>query len=193
MGAVRHQQELSGNIKKPLRITLTLFSKWGEIGSLDPLWRALLSPRLFEIVKQVRSSGKGIMILSDKADLSIAFPYKLSAQRTFATGCLIGAVSSMVIFHLTAISFSWIPAVGILSGFVGLLLRHRTSIELTVRGDLPDILAGSDALASWLSVGNSRKVRLEAWEKVHLEAEAQKPEEIETIFKAALTVQDQEA
>lgn len=195
MGEPRHQQELPGEIKKPLRITLTLFSMWGEISSLNPLWQTLLSLRMFEIANRQRahSNGKGFIVLSDKADLSITFPYQLSAVRTFAIGCMIGAVGSFVILYLTAISLFWIPVVGILSGFVGLLLRHRTPTELTVRGDLPDVIAGSDALASWLSAGSGRKVRLEAWEKVHLETEAQKPEEIHTIFKAAITVQDQES
>jgi hypothetical protein len=114
------------------------------------------------------------MILSDKADLSITFPYQLSAPRTFAAGCMIGAVGSFGIFYLTAISFFWIPVVGILSGFAGLLVRQHTLTELTVRGDLPDIIVGSDTLASWLSAGSGRKVRLEAWERVHLETEAQK-------------------
>jgi hypothetical protein len=195
MGEPCHQQKLPDNIKKPLRITLTLFSKWGEIGSLDPLWRALLSPRMFKIatIARVHSNLNGFTILSDNADLSITFPYQLSAPRTFAAGCIIGAVSSMVIFNLTAISFSWIPVIVILGGFAGLLVRHHTSTELLVRGDLPDVIAGSDVLASWLSAGRGRKVRLEGGEKVYLETEAQKPDDIQTIFKAAITLQDQES
>src|SRR5437899_9742049 len=104
MGEPRCQQELPAATKEPFRITLTLFGKWGELSSLDPLCRALLSPRMFEIMRSQRGHLNGFLILSDQADLSISFPYQLSAPRTFAASWMIGAVGSFVIFYFAAIS-----------------------------------------------------------------------------------------
>jgi hypothetical protein len=195
MGEPLQQEKFSGIVRMPLRITLTLFTRWGEIGSLVSLWRILLGPRMFELVRRQwsYSNGKGFMILSEWADLSIAFPYQLSALRTFILNGWIGAVGSLIIFYLTTIPLRWIPVVVILSGFIGLLIRHRASAEVTVRGNLPDIIMGADALESWLAAGSGRKVRLEVWESIHLEIEAQTPAEIQSMFEAALTAQDQES
>jgi hypothetical protein len=49
----------------------------------------------------------------------------------------------------------------------------------------------SGALASWLSAGSGRKVRLEIWDRVGLEVEARNPEDVQSMFKSAVAAQEQ--
>jgi hypothetical protein len=51
MGGPLSQEKLPGEIK-PLRITLTFMTKRGDVGSLDPLWKAFLSAKMFAIAKR---------------------------------------------------------------------------------------------------------------------------------------------
>jgi hypothetical protein len=80
-----------------------------------------------------------------------------------------------------------------LGGFAGILIIRSTSTNASVRGNLPDIMAVSAALASWLAAGSGRKMHLETVDKIHVEADAKTPEEIEPMFKAAVAAQEQGA
>ena len=184
---------MPAEIKKPLRITLILTTKRGDVGSLDPLWQLFLSRRMFEIARRYRASarGKSFGILSDQADLSISFPDQGNSAKTFALGCVMGSAVGLILFRLSAAPLLWVPVMGALSGFAGILISRGASTEATVRGDLPDIIAHSDALALWLSAGRGRKVHLETWEKVRLEADARRPEDVQSMFKAAIDAQEQ--
>jgi hypothetical protein len=148
---------------------------------------------MFEIAKRYRASsrGKSFVVLSDKADLSITFPHQQDSAKTFALSCVAGSVVGFILFRLNAAPLLWVPVMGALGGFAGILISRSASTERTVRGDLPDIMAVSDALASWLSAGSGRRVHLETWEKVKLEVDAKTPEEIEPMFQTATAVQDE--
>jgi hypothetical protein len=193
MGEPLCQEKLPGEMKKPLRITLTLTTKQGDAGSLDPLWQALLSRRMFEIARRYRASSreKSFTIVSDTADLSISFPNQGDSAKTFASGCVIGSIAGLALFALKATPVLWVPVMAVLSGFAGILISRSASTDATVRADLPDIIVVSDALASWLSVGSGRKVRLEIWDRVGLEVEARNPEDVQSMFKSAVAAQEQ--
>lgn len=184
---------MPAEINKPLRITLTLTTKRGDVGSLDPLWKALLSQTMFEMARRqrARSQGKSFVVLSDQADLSITFPHLQDSAKTFAAGCVVGIAIGFILFRFGVTSLLWVPVIGALSGLVGILISRGTATEATVRSDLPDIVAHSDAFALWLSAGTGRKVHLEIWDKVHLEADARTPGEIQSMFKAAVAAQEQ--
>jgi hypothetical protein len=68
-------------------------------------------------------------------------------------------------------------------------MSRSASTQGTVRGDLPDIVAHSAALASWHAAGGGRKMHLETVDKVYVEADAKTPEEVEPMFKAAVAAQ----
>ena len=70
---------------------------------------------------------------------------------------------------------------GGLGSFAGILISRSAATQGTVRGDLPDIVAHSAALASWLAAGGGRKMHLETVDKVYVEADAKTPEEVEPI------------
>ena len=183
---------MPGEIKKPLRITLTFTAKRGDSASLDPLWKAMLSPRMFEIARRYRaiSRGKSFGILSDQADLSITFPHLPTAAKTFRAGFVIGSVVGLLFFFSGITPLLWAPIMGVLGGFAGILMSRSASAQITVRGDLPDIIAYSPALASWLAAGGGRKIHLETVDKIYVEADAKTPEEIESMFKAAVTAEE---
>ena len=193
MGELLCQEKLPGEMKKPLRITLTLTTKRGDAGSLDPLWQALLSRRMFEMARRYRASSreKSFMIVSDTADLTISLPNQGDSAKAFVAGCVIGSIAGLILFAASATPLLWVPVMGMLSGFAGILINRSASTEATVRADLPDIVVVSDALALWLFAGSGRKVRLEIWDKVHLEVEARKPEDVAPMFKSAVAAQEQ--
>ena len=193
MGEPLCQEKLPGEMKKPLRITLTLTTKRGDAGSLDHLWQALLSQRMLEMARRYRaSSGKtGFTIVSDTSDLSIKLPNQGDSAKTFALGCVIGSIVGFILFALSATYLLWVPVMAVLSGFAGILINRSASTEATVWAGLPDMIVVSDALALWLFAGSGRKVRLEIWDKVHLEVEARKPEDVEPMFKSAVAAQEQ--
>src|SRR5205807_5189020 len=140
-------------------------------------WKTLLSRRMFEIAKWQRArSQESFCILSDKADLSISFPSQ-QPSRFFVASCVLGVAIGFLLFFLRATPLLGIPVVAAFSGLAGILVSRHTSAEFSVRGDLPDIISISDGLALWLSAGSGRKVHLETWEKVRLEAEARRPED----------------
>jgi len=188
MGEPLSQEKLPGEVKKPLRITLTFTTTRGDSASLDPLWKAILSPRMFEIARRYRASspGKSFVILSDQADLSITFPHLPDAAKTFGSGFVIGSVAGLLFFFPGTIPLLWVPIMAVLGGFAGMLTSRSASIQITVRGDLPDIVAHSPTLASWLAAGGGRKMHLETVDKIYVEADAKTPEEIESMFKAAI-------
>lgn len=193
MGEPIYQEKLPAETNKPLRITLSLTTRRGDVSSLDPLWKALLSRTMFEMVsrQRARSHGKSFIIVSDQADLSITFPHQQDSAKTFAAGCAIGVVIGFILFRLGATPVLVVPVLGALGGLAGILIGRSAATEATVRGDLPDIVAHSDAFASWLSAGSGRKVRLEIWERIHFEADARTPEEVQSMFKTAVAAQDQ--
>lgn len=193
MGEPLSQEKLPGEVKKPLRITLILTTRRGDAGSLDPLWQLFLSRRMFEIAKRYRASarGKSFMILSDRADLSITFPHQQDSAKTLALSCVIGSGIGLILFRLGAAPLLCVPVMGALSGCAGILFSQSASTEASVRGDLPDIIVHSDALALWLSAGRGRKAHLETWEKIRLEADARRPEDVQSMFKAVVDAQEQ--
>jgi hypothetical protein len=184
------QEKLPDEVKKPLRITLTLTTTRGDIGSLDALWKALLTRRMFEMAGWQRArSQEDFTILSNTADLSIGFPNQQSS-RTLIVSCAIGAVIGFILFRLSAMPLLGVPAMAVLSGLAGILVSRRSSTEFTVRGDLPDIIRVSDTLALWLSANRDRKVHLETWEKARLEADARTAEELKSMFVVAIAAQE---
>jgi hypothetical protein len=114
MGEPLCQEKMPAEIKKPLRITLTLTTKRGDVGSLDPLWQLFLSQRMFEIARRYRASarGKSFGILSDQADLSISFPDQGNSAKTFALGCVMGSAVGLILFRLSAAPLLWVPVMG---------------------------------------------------------------------------------
>lgn len=64
--------------------------------------------------------------------------------------------------------------------------------DIIIRGNLLDIMVVSEALATWAGGKRKRKVRLEIWDKSHLETNAETPEEVHAMFRAALEFQKQE-
>lgn len=64
--------------------------------------------------------------------------------------------------------------------------------DIIIRGNLPEIMVVSEALAAWVGSKRKRKARLEMWDKNQLEANAQTPEEVHAMFRAALESQKQE-
>jgi hypothetical protein len=184
---------MPAEINKPLRITLTLATKRGDIVSLDPLWKALLSQTMFEMARRQRARSQGsFVILSDQADLSITFPHLQDSVKTFAAGCVVGSAIGFILFRFGVAPLLWVPVMGALGGLAGILISRSTATEATVRGDLPDIMAVSDALALWLSGQRKRKIRLETWEKVRLEIDARTPQEVQAMLKTALAMQEEE-
>jgi hypothetical protein len=164
MGEPLSLEKLPGEVKMPLRITLTLTTRRGDVGSLDPLWQALLSPGMFEIARRQRASsrGKSFTILSDKADLSITFPHQQDPAKTIGLSCAIGCAVGFALFLLGVTPLWLVPVLGALAGLAGTLISRSILTETIVRGDLPDINAVSDALALWLSSKTGRKVHLDS-------------------------------
>jgi len=130
------------------------------------------------------------MIVSDQADLSITFPHLPTAAKTFRAGFVIASLVGLMFFFSGTTPLLWAPIMGVLGGFAGILMSRSASAQVTVRGDLPDIIAHSPALASWLAAGGGRKMHLETVDKVYVEADAKTPEEIEPMFKAAIAAQE---
>src|SRR6476619_1263430 len=126
MGEPLSREELPGEIKKPLRITLTLTAKRGDSASLDPLWKAILSPRMFDIARRFRanSRGKSFMIVSDQADLSITFPHLPTATKTFRAGFVIASLVGLMFFFSGTTPLLWAPIMGGLGGFAGILMSR---------------------------------------------------------------------
>ena len=46
--ASRWRDKLTGETEKPLRVTLALITKRGDVGSLDPLWQEFVGRKMFE-------------------------------------------------------------------------------------------------------------------------------------------------
>jgi hypothetical protein len=123
------------------------------------------------------------VILSDQADLSITFPHQQDSAKHFAAGCVVGIVIGFILFHFGVTSLLWVPVMGALSGSAGILISRSTATEATVRGDLPDIIAHSADLASWLSAGSGRTVHLKIWDKIQLELDARTPKKSTQCFR----------
>lgn len=191
MGESFWRDKLTGETEKPLRITLALITKRGDVGSLDPLWQEFVGTKMFEMARRTRASqtGKGLVVVSDKPDLSITLPSLPHSGRTLGPCFVIGSVVGLTLFLSRATPLLWIPVMGVLGGFAGILMSRSASTQGTVRGDLPDIVAHSAALASWLAAGGGRKMHLETVDKVYVEADAKTPEEVEPMFKAAVAAQ----
>jgi hypothetical protein len=194
MGEPLSQEKLPGEIK-PLRITLTFMTKRGDAGSLDPLWKAFLSAKMFAIAKghKARHRENHSLFFPIKVDLSITFPHLPDAAKNFRPGFVIGSVVGLILFLSRTTPLLWVAIMGVLGGFAGILIIRSTSTNASVRGNLPDIMAVSDALASWLAAGSGRKMHLETVDKVYVEADAKTPEEIGPMFKAAVAAQEQGA
>jgi hypothetical protein len=194
MGEPLSQEKLSGEIKR-LRITLTFITKRGDVGSLDPLWQEFVGRKMFEMARRTRASrpGKGLIVVSDKPDLSVTLPSLPDFGRTFGPGFVIGSIVGLILFLSRTAPLLWVAIMGVLGGFAGILIIRSTSTNASVRGNLPGIMAVSDALASWLAAGSGRKMHLETVDKIHVEADAKTPEEIEPMFKAAVAAQEQGA
>lgn len=179
------REELTAEIEKPLRITLTLTTKRGDVGSLDPLWQEFVGRKMFEMARRTRAGT----VVCDKPDLSVILPRLPDAGRVFGPGLVTGSVVGLILFLSRTTPLLWVPIMGVLGGFAGILISRSASAQGTVRGDLPDIAAHSAALASWLAVRGSRKMHLETVDKVYVEADAKTPEEIESMVKAAVAAQ----
>ena len=188
MNQALQQETIPGEIKKPLRIMLFLTTRQGDIGSLDPFCKALLGPAMFEAAKRQRSQGKGFIALSDQRDLSIIFP-PLESSRIVATSVMMVAAAAGLIFLPLNTRLLWLVVVWAIIALAKTLKSLFTATEITVRGDLPDVIAESNALALWLSGGRGRKARLEAGETTRVQAEARKPEEIQPMFQVAIEAQ----
>jgi hypothetical protein len=191
MGESFWRGKLTGETEKPLRITLALITKRGDVGSLDPLWQEFVGRKMLEMARRTRASQteKGLVVVSDKPDLSITLPSLPHSGRTLGPGFVIGSVVGLTLFLSRATPLLWIPVMGVLGGFAGILMSRSASTQGTVRGYLPDIVAHSAALASWLAARGGRKMHLETVDKVYVEADAKTPEEVEPMFKAAVAAQ----
>src|SRR5579872_3431572 len=171
--------------KDAFRITLTLSVRSKQLGSLDPLCALLVGRAWLETAKNHRDrSHQPVSVVSEKAE--ICFPRKENPWRFSRWGYVIGLAIGFAVF-----GFGWVPllcgpAGGLLSGLVGILVDGIRSVEVTVRGALPDVMAASEDLRTWLSVENGRRVRLDVWDDGHLEAEARKPEDAQAMFEAAI-------
>lgn len=192
MGAPLRQEKSPGETEKPLRIMLTLTTTRGDVGSLDPLLQEFIGRKIFEMARRTRASqpGNGLILVSDKPDLSVTIPSLPDFRKTFGPGFVIASIAGLLFFFPGTIPLLWVPIMAVLGGFAGMLISRSASVQITVRGDLPEIVAYSPGLASWLAAGGGRKMHLETVDKVYVEADAKTPEEIEPMFKAALAVQE---
>ena len=192
MSAPLRQEKSPGETEKPLRITLTLTTTRGDVGSLDPLWQEFIGRKMFEMARRTRAGqpGKGLTVVSDKPDFSVTFPSLPGFGKTFGSGFVIASIAGLLFFFPGTIPLLWVPIMAVLGGFAGMLMSRSASAQGIVRADLPDMIAHSAGLASWLAGGGGRKMHLETVDKVYVEADAKTPEEIEPMFKAALAVQE---
>lgn len=181
------------------RINLILSTNRRDMASLDPVCRKLLGERIFGMVEQhLRKSGnRPSAALSDKSDLSITFPDQNAGGRPPERAG--GQYWGRVVLWITILSFAitarlFGPLVGslvalgsivvvmaALAGFAG----FNSVMEVTVRGDLADVMSVSEMLKGWLSK-NGRSLRLEVWDTEHLEATAQTGDQVEKMFQVAL-------
>ena len=129
----------------PTRVTLTLTTAQGNLGDFVDICRVLVGQIPMQMAASHIQNGRGAIVLSDKTDLSVAFP-----ERS--------------LFGLT---------------------------DITIRGNLLDIMVVSEALASWVGGVKKRKARLEIWTEDHMEANAQTSREVLDMFRVALDYQEQ--
>jgi hypothetical protein len=183
-------ESLPSEIKRPLRITLTLITRRMDIGSLDPLSRALLDRATFESAQwqMTRAQGQSLTVLSDQGDLAITYPQQDS--RIAATSVMVAAAVLGLVFLPLNAPLLWLVVVWAGVALTKTLNSLSSAIEVTVRGDLADVVTESGALALWISEKKGRRSSLEVWDRVHVQAEARRPEEVEAMFELAAEVQE---
>lgn len=174
----------------PTRAIVILTTTDADLDSLNPICRVLIGDRWLQEAQNhiKRSGGKGVTVVAGR-NLSVRFPDRIinwSWARNLLWPLIIMGLAGRF-FDLSSVALVSILAIlPVLVVLVFVFNRTRRA-EITVEGNLPDLVDVSDTLAAWVDGKRRREVRIEVQTENSMAAKAQTREQVHSMFQAALT------